>query len=117
MKKLAVLLALMMALTAIPSLPSAYAAVNTTYVDTLFDQSKPIEINIMMEQEAWDLYFSSGNTADYISNPGSRYNMLIVSKLSRALHFLAFLLCAAGLACSQLRAKKPRQTLLLLFVF
>ena len=52
----------------------------------------------------------------FVFNLSSRYNMLIVSKLSRALHFLAFLLCAAGLACSQLRAKKPRQTLLLLFV-
>lgn len=30
-----------------------------------------------MEQEAWDLFFASGDTADYISNPGSRYNMLI----------------------------------------
>ncbi len=50
----------------------------------------------------------------FVFNLTSRYNMLIVSKLSRALHFAAFLLCGAGLICSQLRAKKPRQTLLLL---
>ena len=50
----------------------------------------------------------------FVFNLTSRYNMLIVSKFSRALHFLAFLLCGAGLVYSQIRAKKPRQTLLLL---
>ena len=51
----------------------------------------------------------------FLFNLSSRYNMLIVSKLSRALHFAAFLLCGAGLVYSQIRAKRPRQTLLLLF--
>ena len=50
----------------------------------------------------------------FVFNLTSRYNMLIVSKLSRAMHFIAFLLCGAGLVYSQIRAKKPRQTLLLL---
>ena len=51
----------------------------------------------------------------FLFNLSSRYNMLIVSKLSRALHFVAFLLCGAGLVYSQIRAKRPLQTLLLLF--
>ncbi len=40
-----------------------------------------------MEQEAWDLYFASGETADYISNPGSRYNMLIDQAIVQPISF------------------------------
>ena len=40
-----------------------------------------------MEQEAWDLYFASGETADYISNPGGRYNMLIDQALVRPIPY------------------------------
>lgn len=40
-----------------------------------------------MEQEAWDLYFASGDTADYISNPGARYNMLIDQALVRPIPY------------------------------
>ena len=40
-----------------------------------------------MEMEAWDLYFATGETADYISNPGGRYNMLIDQQLVRSIPY------------------------------
>ena len=36
-----------------------------------------------VEMDAWDLFFASGNTADLISQPASRYNMLIDQRLVR----------------------------------
>jgi putative aldouronate transport system substrate-binding protein len=42
----------------------------------------PLNISFS-EIEAWDLYFASGNTADYISQPGPRYNTLIDQALVR----------------------------------
>ena len=36
-----------------------------------------------VEMDAWDTFFASGNTCDLISNPGSRYNMLIDQGLVR----------------------------------
>ncbi|GHU74354.1 hypothetical protein AGMMS49992_15550 [Clostridia bacterium] len=46
----------------------------------------PLEISYS-EQEAWDLYFAAGNTADYISQPGARYQMLIDQALVRPISF------------------------------
>lgn len=40
-----------------------------------------------MEMEAWNLFFASGNTCDYISNPGSGYNMLIDQGLVRPIPY------------------------------
>ncbi|MCR5088317.1 MAG: glucosyltransferase domain-containing protein [Oscillospiraceae bacterium] len=51
----------------------------------------------------------------FFYNLSSRYNMLIVSRLSRALHFLALALTLAGLICSQIRSKNPANALMLLF--
>ena len=50
----------------------------------------------------------------FLFNLTSRYNMLIVSKLSRALHFLAFLAAGAGIVSGWLRYKNPRHGALLL---
>ncbi len=51
----------------------------------------------------------------FVYNLTSRYNMLIVSRSSRVLHFIGLGLSLTGLASSQIRAKNLPNTLLLLF--
>lgn len=51
----------------------------------------------------------------FIFNLISRYNMIIVSKASRALHLLALLLSAVAIMINQLRARNLSNFLLLLF--
>ena len=51
MKKLAVMLAVLILLAALPV--SALAA-DSSYAETLFDRSAPIEIDIRMDDETWD---------------------------------------------------------------
>ena len=54
MKKLAILLALLLALSVIPMGTAAEEAAESTYEQTLFDRSKPIEINIEMDEATWN---------------------------------------------------------------
>ena len=51
----------------------------------------------------------------FLFNLTSRYNMIIVSKFSRAIHFGCLALAGIGLVVSQIRARDLRRTLLLLF--
>ena len=51
----------------------------------------------------------------FIFNLTSRYNMIIVSRSSRALHFICLGLAGIGLVVSQIRARNLKSTLLLVF--
>ena len=64
MKKLAVLLALLMILAVLPV--SALAA-DSSYAETLFDRSAPIEIDIQMDDEAWDNMIATAEDEEYSS--------------------------------------------------
>ena len=64
MKKLSMLLALLLALTVSPLLPNAFAE-ESTYAQTLFDQSSPIVIDIQMEKEAWDHMIATASEEEY----------------------------------------------------
>ena len=64
MKKLAVLLAVLMILAALPV--SAFAA-ESGYAETLFDRSAPIEIDIQMDDEAWDNMIATAEDEEYSS--------------------------------------------------
>ena len=110
MKKLSLLLALLLALGCLSGIASADSAdmplleitwaghadtvppaEEGTWFQKYLEDKWNVKITPLMithmEQEAWDLYFSSGNTADYISNPGSRYNMLIDQQIVRPISF------------------------------
>ena len=52
MKKLSWILVLMLLMSTVSFAPAA--AEEATYEQTLFDQSKPIEIDIRMDDEAWN---------------------------------------------------------------
>ena len=66
MKKLSVLLALMLTLTVVTPLPAALAAKKgTDYVQKLFDKSKPIELNIIMDDETWDHMIATASDEEY----------------------------------------------------
>ena len=62
MKKLAFVLALVMVLALFPM--SAFAA-DSDYVQTLFDQSKLIEIDIQMSDEDWDNMIATASSEEY----------------------------------------------------
>ena len=64
MKKLAALLVLVMVLSVFPV--SAFAA-DSSYEDTLFDQSSPIVIDIQMDDEAWDNMIATAEDEEYSS--------------------------------------------------
>ena len=62
MKKLALFLALILALS---TFSVSGLAADSAYADTLFDQSKPIEINIIMSEEAWNTMIKNASTEEY----------------------------------------------------
>ena len=64
MKKLCILLALTLLMSCVSFVPGAFAK-ESTYAQTLFDQSKPITINIIMEQEAWDHMIATASDEEY----------------------------------------------------
>lgn len=51
----------------------------------------------------------------FFFNLTSRYNMIVVSKVSRIIHFFCLGLAALGIVISQVRAKNPLNSLLLVF--
>ena len=51
----------------------------------------------------------------FIFNLSSRYNMIIVSRFSRTVHFFCFLLAGFGIISGMIRSGKPWNILLLLF--
>ena len=64
MKKLSFVLALMLLLSTCSALPSGFAE-NGTYAQTLFDRSKPIEIDIQMDDEAWNSMVANASSEEY----------------------------------------------------
>ena len=64
MKKLAVLMALLMILAV---LPVSALAVDSDYEETLFDHSAPIEVDIQMDDEAWDNMIATAADEEYSS--------------------------------------------------
>ncbi len=64
MKKLAFLLVLLLTLAVLSSLTTGLAK-ESTYARTLFDQSKPIEINIIMDDETWDHMIATASDEEY----------------------------------------------------
>ena len=70
MKKMCLLLALLLTLTGFSALPEAHAEDNNdgkTYTQTLFDQSKPIEIDILMDDETWNNMIATASEEEYSS--------------------------------------------------
>ena len=70
MKKMCLLLALLLTLTGFCALPDAHAEDNKdgkTYAQTLFDQSKPIEIDILMDDETWNNMIATASEEEYSS--------------------------------------------------
>ena len=66
MKKLSFVLVLVQLLSTISGLPAGLAE-KSTYEQTLFDQSKPIEINIQMDDEAWNSMIANASSEEYSS--------------------------------------------------
>ena len=66
MKRFAMLLTMILAIGMIFS-PSAVFAEESTYAETLFDQSKIIEIDIQMDEEAWDQMIKTASSEEYSS--------------------------------------------------
>lgn len=64
MKRLSFILALILLLSTISGLPAALAE-KSTYADTLFDQSKPIEIDIQMDDETWNNMIATASSEEY----------------------------------------------------
>ena len=64
MKKLAVMLAVLMLLA---SLPVSALAADSSYAETLFDRSAPIEIDIRMDDETWDNMLATAEDEEYSS--------------------------------------------------
>ena len=64
MKKLAVMLALVMALAV---LPATALADDSSYAETLFDRSSLIEIDIQMDDAAWDNMIATAEDEEYSS--------------------------------------------------
>ena len=64
MKKLAVLLAVLMLLAVLP-VPAL--AADSSYAETLFDRSAPIEIDIRMDDESWDNMIATAEEEEYSS--------------------------------------------------
>ncbi len=64
MKNLSILLALILAMTSFSFLPASTAE-ESLYARTLFDQSQPIEINIIMSDEAWNTMIKNASSEEY----------------------------------------------------
>ena len=66
MKKLSALLALLIALSVFPAFSFALAE-ERTYEQTLFDQSRPIEIDIQMDDETWNSMIANASNEEYVA--------------------------------------------------
>ena len=64
MKKLSLLMALMLALSVAAPLENAFAE-EGYYAQTLFDRSKPIEIDIQMDDETWNNMIATASEEEY----------------------------------------------------
>lgn len=63
-KMISAFLALLLTATAFSAFPSALAQ-ESTYEQTLFDQSKPIQIDIQMDEEAWNSMIANASSEEY----------------------------------------------------
>ena len=64
MKKLSLILAVVLLMSTV-SLSPAGLAEESTYAQTLFDRSKPIEIDIQMDDEAWSNMIANASSEEY----------------------------------------------------
>ena len=64
MKKISVLLSLVLLLSTVSGLSAAFTE-ESTYAETLFDQSRPIEIDIRMDDEAWNSMIANASSEEY----------------------------------------------------
>ena len=65
MKKLSFALALIMLLSMLTGLTAGCAEEGATYEQTLFDRSKPIEIDIQMDDETWNNMIANAENEEY----------------------------------------------------
>lgn len=65
MKKLTFALALIMLLSMLTGLTAGCAEEGATYEQTLFDRSKPIEIDIQMDDETWNNMIANAENEEY----------------------------------------------------